>query len=589
LIITDLDDPQIEKAKASKQYDYSISLLERPDHTHYMVIDNWNTSDPADFRRLTWRIEKKANWKTRAKALLQRFSDFDERKKRFQEFLLLNALSADTDIGYSAGRYYDRKTALTLSFDAAYSRYRDESVRHRHYLQAGTEIVGATGVRSMQYFTSLVGPVKPWRSNINESKTRLSSNAESDLDEGLLSDDENYYSQVRSQGLDPSEATLLTVARSSAKEYAFEFRDEVSINDHINTTLGGFIVGRVLHEFGRLFSSGTDSQSTQLLRAAFGVPQRYNNWISKTKTDNRFDLDSTGFKPDVWGNANLFASSEAPRNPHLRQEAKTGSVGFDGQVIDIPLFESPGHAQRLITDTVFASAFLRKGLTSDSLENFKVFAKTTLAAYYEKDLGRDSEGNLTGHNLFIGPSMGLEIEDANNAFQQGKDDRTDFHGLVHVAGGTLDLTAYTHGYRIRCIIDVYGDLALMRSYAFERYQNSHDVSHAQDTLKDHDYYYGGGLTRAIGLVLNHDKFEGGVSVSDTRVGMIHHPILPSQTDEGGVHDRRETAEVWVAYQLTDSLKIRFGVEKNIRSGSVGDTNLTGSDIRKTATLIYTLK
>lgn len=578
MVVSDLNSPEIVKAKESNQYDYSISLIARSNQTHYLVIENWTSNDPSDFRRFVWHIEEKANWKIRTKSLLARFYDFDGQKKRLREFLLVNGISADTNVGYASGGFFDRQTGSPLSFDAAYSRYRDESVRHRNYLQAGLEIVGSTGTQSMQYLNQVAGPLQSWTS--------------SDFEDSDISDGGLIYSRARAQGLDPAEATLYTVAEKSAVEYAVEFRDEVSINDHINTTLGGFIIGKVLHEFGKLFSSGSETPGTRMLRATFGSPQRYDNWIAKTHTENRLDLDSTGFKPDVWGNASLFASSEVNSNPTIRTQAQSGSIGFDGQVIDIPLFDVPGRAHTLITDTVFASAFIQKGLTSDSLENFKIFAKTTLAAYYEKDLAHDSEGNLQGHNLFIGPSMGIDIEDANNkGHQQDKNYQTDFHGLVHVAGGTLDLTAYTQGFRIRCIIDVYGDLALMRSYAFEQYMNKPETIHSQRRLSEPDYfYYGVGTTSSIGLVVNQGRFEAGATLSDSRSGLLHKPFKSADSsDDTSVHDRRRTTEVWVAYQLSDSVKIRFGLEKNIRSGSVGDTDLTGSDIRKTATLIYTLK
>jgi hypothetical protein len=186
--------------------------------------------------------------------------------------------------------------------------------------------------------------------------------------------------------------------------------------------------------------------------------------------------------------------------------------------------------------------------------------------------------------------MALDIDDTNSSDGNSHTSKADFYGIAHIVGGTVDLTGYSKGYRVRAVLDIYGDFAMMRSYAFDEYAKSHDVSHVQNVTREHDYYYGKGYTTSLGLTVNKGPTEIGARVSDINTSAINSRTrFAADTDSISQKDRRTKAEVWMAYQLNDSLQVKIGAEKNFRSGTIGDTHLSGSDIRKYSTLIYTLK
>ncbi|MFL5814839.1 MAG: DUF3943 domain-containing protein [Bdellovibrionia bacterium] len=595
--ISSPDSAEIQNARNAHEATLYISMIAKPDGSHSLTIENWGTRDSADFHQLSWTIEASADWKLQTQKLLSRFTEFDADKTKLQKFLLINGLTPYSRIGYSAKRFYDRSSGSQLSFDAAYSLFRDENPKQKHYLQAGLEIAALLGASTIHYYVAPKINFPDWEYDLESSiKARANFRAvryddnQFNTNVGHYYAGTVYYTLARSNGLDRMESLLYTFAASSAWEYIAEYREVVSINDQINTTLGGFIIGEALHEIGRLFASGSDTLQTRILRATFGSPDHFNSWLSQKTSGSKLNLSETGFKPDVWGKAGIYYSHDANVSPFSKTGDKASRIGFDAQVIDIPLFEEPGHVRSLLTDTVFASFLWEHGTNDETLEDFKLFAKTTLAAYYEKNLGRDAQGNLSGYNLFVGPSMALDIDDTNSSIGNSHSDKADFHGIAHIVGGTLDLTAYTKGYRIRAILDIYGDFAMMRSYAFDQYAKTHDVSNVPNVTRHHDYYYGTGYTTSLGLVVNKGRFEAGAKVEDIRTDVLNSRTrFAADTDHISQQDRRTKAQAWVAYQLNDSVQVKIGAEKNIRSGTVGDTNLSGSDIRKYSTLIYTFK
>jgi hypothetical protein len=597
IVTSSPDSAEIQDARNAHAASLYISMIAKPDGTHSLAIENWVTSDPADFHKLSWTIEAPADWKFQTRKLLSRFADFDADKKKLQKFLLINGLTPSSRIVYSAKNFYDRNTGNQLSFDAAYAIYREETPRQKHYLQAGLEIAATIGISVVNYYVAPESNYPDWEYNLRSSlKDRADFRAvryddnKFKTNTGHYFAGATYYVLARSNGLDRMESLLYTFAASSAWEYIAEFREVVSINDQINTTLGGFIIGEALHEIGRLFASGSDSLQTRMLRAVFGSPDHFNSWLARKTSGHQLDLSQTGFKPDVWGKAGIYYSKDTNVSPFSKNGGKAAQIGFDAQVIDIPLFEEPGQVRSLLTDTVFASFLWEHSINNDAMNTFKMFAKTTLAAYYEKNLGRDSKGKLSGYNLFVGPSMALDIDDTNSLDGDSHTSKADFHGIAHIVGGTLDLTAYTNGYRIRAIVDVYGDFAMMRSYAFDEYAKTHDVSHVPNVTREHDYYYGLGHTTSVGVVVNKGRFEAGAKVEDIRTNVLNaRTRFAADTDHISQKDRRTKAQAWVAYQISDSVQVKIGAEKNIRSGTIGDTNLTGSDIRKYSTLIYTFK
>jgi len=553
--------------------------------------------DSSEPDHLSWEINDNQEMPSVQK-LLKKYSDFDGSKRDIKKALLFHGISESQNIGVnSSAQVIEKSSGRGLTFEEAYELFLSENTRQKNYLAAGLQIAATLGVWTSLYYAV------PADSNVNSEdwdfNSKTSWRARFVTGEALRFDDNafntnrnhyyagvGYYLIARESGLSRLESLLVTAATSSFWEYISEYREVVSINDQINTTLGGFIIGEAAHQIFKIFQAGGNSPLNRVLKSVFQSPRRFSNWLEyKAGGRNAAAFADFDSKPDIWGKLDFYAGSL--QRGHGSQKSKT--FGFDGQVYNIPMFEEPGRVRTLLMDDTVYSRLSAESTSGLNLESFKFYAKTTLAAIYDKNLSKVSKGRLEGYNLIVGPSMGLEInqETSDNAVASGLDQQ----GLVHVMGGTVDLIIYSKGVRFRCVLDIYGDFAMMRSYAYETYAAQVGTAGIQSVLQKRGYYYGFGNTQSVSAIANYQSWELGAKFQTSAASMIDQKTRFYENEDPtlSASDRITNAKVWVAYQLTSSLRLEAGLEKIIREGRMQNTNAGSTDLRRYGRLFYTYK
>jgi hypothetical protein len=198
------------------------------------------------------------------------------------------------------------------------------------------------------------------------------------------------------------------------------------------------------------------------------------------------------------------------------------------------------------------------------------------------------KGSLEGYNLLIGPVTALEI-DQERVNGNNSNPKSDFRGTVHVMGSTLDFIGYKNGLKMRFTLDLYGDFAMIRSWAFESYKANHDVTGVASVLANQDYYYGFGTTIDIKASAEYGRFEVGASLQKTNESMINYKMrfYNTETKQLNPTDQIVTAKAWLVYKLSSNTKLEFDFEKIQRQGSIaGGNEVFSNEIIKTAKLIY---
>lgn len=410
-----------------------------------------------------------------------------------------------------------------------------------------------------------------------------------------------YYTIARSNGLSRFSSVLYNAIASTAWESLVEYREVISINDEINTIWGGFIIGETLHELLKIFQSGPNNFLNNSFKYVFEAIYGFNDGVAKESP--YYPLD---FKPDVWAKLDIYAGvyTESYSPKIIQQHGLAKNFGVDAQLIDIPMFEEPGSIDEILTDDVFTQLTLWNDTGEADFSRFALFAKTTLGAYYKKDLKVDFEDKLNGYNLFIGPSVAVDFKKENREILN-----ENFYSVIHVLGSTLDLTQYFHNTRIRCVFDVYGDFSMMQASAFPLYAATHDISHVQSVLKNYNYYYGAGYSVNGWIKGQVGPIDVGGSIyyknanlmpQRTRFGLNNRPI----TEKGGcgewckqiesiqlrISDQRIDSAIWVSIRPIDNLRVQFSIERSDIIGTITSWNsVHNTEIRKMLRLIYSFR
>lgn len=207
-----------------------------------------------------------------------------------------------------------------------------------------------------------------------------------------------------------------------------------------------------------------------------------------------------------------------------------------------------------------------------ALSELKMIAQTAWMAYYDKKLTEDAKGDLQGYNILITPMSGIDIRTAKEQLPTGDVAYKDMVASVNVFGAKMNLVGRIHGITFRAEMAVMGDFAMVTSFALKEYKKTNDISGAPSVVKDQGYYYGSGMTGIFGLSANYDRFEVGANVKSDAFSSINERArdMETVTKNLDMTDQRNEQELYVRLHIKKNLKVKCGVARSTRSGTVDD-------------------
>jgi hypothetical protein len=589
----EVDANVITNFESQKNYGTKVQLIKDDKNSkNKLLIVNLKPVDSTDPIDARWEIENSTDGLIAIRKIIKRYNIFSVNKNQLKKELVEAALNDKIN---------------DYNFAQTYNTFINQDPKNRRYAAAGLVIASSLGLSTLGYYSSS-GTNNPnnrdWDFNAKESiKARLVSQEALRFDDNHFSTNAGhylagtyYYDAARTSGLGRLDSLLFTFAGSSAWEYLGEYREVVAINDQINTTLGGFVLGEAIFQTVRIFQKGPNTGVNRIMRSLFGLPEKGNAWLENSISHEKraYDINLSSEQLDFWSKLDLYAQVEKSNDKDRDHVVK--KVGLDAEVINIPMFEQPGQVKQMLTDSVLSDLMIEKG-AGGNIDTLKIFAKTTLAAYYVKNLHMSEKEQLEGYQLFIGPTAAFDVNEMTVG-ENPRSNGSDFRGVVHVLGNTIDLSFYTHGYKIRATLDVYGDFAMIRSWGFDaatedkyKHVGRTKVDAAfpvQSVLRNEGYYYGAGVTGALRVTVEKGNFEAGASYEDINSSMINGRarFYESNTINPHAHDNVEDYKGWVAYSVSNSLKIEIGAEKINRSGTALGKTITTSEVVKYGRLIY---
>ncbi|MCE0723900.1 MULTISPECIES: DUF3943 domain-containing protein [Legionella] len=499
--------------------------------------------------------------------------------------------------------YTIQETAFQVMFT------KNHTTTQKNYLLAAGETVAFLIGYTIRYYNNHEFNAVDWDFTLHSSiKNRLNGSAVR-FDDNLFATNRGhffagagYYSIARLNGLNRFYSILYTAAASSIWEYVTEFREVVSINDQINTIWGGFVIGETYNEVIKIFQYLPSTPLNNALGCVFKAPKYFLDLFSvkiyKEAPRNYFDSNYSpwsmfdiysGYFTTQYELPKLFSHSPANGKSNLSGVY----FGLNTQLIDIPMFEQVGEVNDFLTDNVFGQ-LLFEDYYNSKFNTLNFFAKTTLGAYYSKKLSYDKRGYLKGHNLFIGPSVAVQIK--------MDDVLNDFYSALHLLGLTIDMTTYLNNFKIRSVLDIYGDFTMMNAYAFQRYKIDHDVQNEFSVLRNFGYYYGMGYTTDALFTVDYKRGQIGGGIININANMIPNRSrffrphtgcggwCKKETTKLNLSDFRLNIYAWASFKLINHVKIQLSVQKNEITGKIrGWGKEQRSETSKAIALVYSLQ
>lgn len=578
---------EIEESKATGEFQYQLLFHENSDHTiRFTIINHRQDRDDTDFQKAGWILaanSEEIQMQDLTK-LIRHLTTVDQQERAIKEMVLVNGIEDSENVMLgSNGEYYSKKTYRKVEFKDAYNTFKEENIKHKNFLRASIEIIVLNGLGgALPYYTltseenSRDWDYKGWsgfrKKMSNRSAIRFDTN-EKMTNIGHAFAGFVDYTAARSNGLNRLESFLLGFAASTVWEYFAEVHERVSINDEIVTPVGGMVIGEVYYQFGKFFNSGSNTLPNRILKAIFGGPNQFNAWIEKQNLPQARNVDEYGFNADVW---HQFSASigYGLAETGARNTSSSGlALELDLRLFSQKTYNKEGKIKEFMKDTAYVQFKTEGKFGEDAMSEIDALMKLALAGYYSQNTERDEKERLNGYSFFVGPTMAASYS-GTKKFGNVTDD---WMGVINVLGSTMDLVVFVKDVRIQMTVDIYGDFAMVRSYAIDDYFKKHGKTGVKAILADQGYYYGMGTTSSGSFSVSYKGFEVGTSAQYQTYRVIDGFDRREEEldDHTRTKDNRLNLKTWISHPLyKKNVKMVYSYEHITREGSAGEIKRT---------------
>jgi hypothetical protein len=297
-----------------------------------------------------------------------------------------------------------------------------------------------------------------------------------------------YYLIARNHNLSRTESFLWSFGASAINEFFIEFTEVASISDLVVTPVAGFTIGEAMYEFGKYFrcAKNKDDLLYKMLAAVMDPIALVNSFIWSDMHGKYFKSDSCPFT-SLQKDISIFSGMSVGYHENTDNFNADLIFGFHGKLYLIPQYGQEANINRFFETPILSETGIEIGVTDKGVENIRFFAKTVWASYYRQNIARDYAGKTTGSGFFVGFASAFEH------IQYDTGEFKDWIGALHVFGPSMELTSFHRAGYVRIGLDVFGDFAMVRSYAFDEYKKGHRVDNIKSVLMEEDYYYAYGV------------------------------------------------------------------------------------------------
>lgn len=147
------------------KFDYWINLVERTDRSFVLTVQNWKSSDDTDYRSSRWTINSKKGplrvpvtreaQMTEIERILTKFVQFEGTRDVFKIWIMAEMIEQSKKVKIKDGIFIDA-AGKVITADEAYTVFKEESVKQKHFLRTMMEISAILGMSTYAYWANPV-------------------------------------------------------------------------------------------------------------------------------------------------------------------------------------------------------------------------------------------------------------------------------------------------------------------------------------------------------------------------------------------------------------------------------------------------
>jgi hypothetical protein len=424
-----------------------VSSIEEPEKTGFIYevrvspqnnqfvlqVKNLQRQSHVDFEELSWSTQKLDRKKLHSGllSLLNFLRDHYFNSAVLKESLLRNDYTYATYVQEvyaldkswmfittqdSRVQYEDTRPQWDIQDDSASN---PESKRKKNVLRTSWEIAGLLGIAQGLYYLFEEANHTDWDYTVEDFPERLTTWEHWKMDDNRKKFNLTHvysgslpYAVSRSNGLTIFESYFATLIFSSIWEIGAEYREVISINDQIVTTMGGAAIGETLYQMGQALRQ-RPGMITQGFAAILDPMGTLNYWL-----DGRAHLYGdhsmqTEQHAAFTGHIGYALTKDEDDHGHGASQPHLLTFGIRGLVNNAGVY-APGTAQKWLNNTVVSQLLVQAKFSTENLEGFYTLSRNILAGYHKKDITVDANNQLQGYSLLVGPANGIEYRSQQN-------------------------------------------------------------------------------------------------------------------------------------------------------------------------------
>jgi Domain of unknown function (DUF3943) len=580
----------------SRSFNYHLRVTKNNDDSLAVDLTNWNRIHESDFKTLGWNFEDSKSGKiTKEDAFVKVIGNiflFASNDLAYKAGLLANGAFESNYIEYDEknGVFREKMTDDPISINRAFSLFEGESERHANYLKAGITIGVQLSAALAIYYKNLV-----YNSTDFDYTFKSGLKAKLFTGEAIKYDDNDkfanyghtfagvsYYQTARANGFTSLESALITFASSATWEF-MEYQEVFSINDQIITPVGGYVIGEATYQIACALVT-KDSILAKTLGYTINPNLAFAHGIDQFNKTNRFRSQPECNKRR-WSDISVYVGLEKGQKAYEPSENNDHLLGMRALVINIDNYNKEGKDGKVVLDTSMAKMLVENNGNQGILD-LKVIAQVVMAAYHQKNISKDENGQLRGYDVILG------VGSASTWYDRGdKEDskNEDFYGTINILGANAHANIHFKGFNIRADFGLYGDFAMVKSYSLEAFKDSRggDLNDQAGVVRKRGYYWGVGASALAAISVSKDRFEVGYEGQHSSAKSINERHRNEATSNDVFRDSFHQNKFYVSFSLTKNLTLQISREYNMRNGSVnGNHKAKGREKRTMGSLVY---
>jgi hypothetical protein len=290
-------------------------------------------------------------------------------------------------------------------------------------------------------------------------------------------------------------------------EFAFEFKEMVSVNDVIVTPAAGVPIGEFLHKLGVYLNSADRPGTTmQAVQWSLGAPVQLGRALDGADPPPVRARDRLGLSSEIWHDFELDTALHLAHGQRP-DEYVLGRAGFRGRLVSLPGYLRPGSFGRFFSNADLALLELRTEVSRFGA-GFEMTADTLLLGYHSQRI-EGAYAPAYGHAATIGASIAfrfLESEAHNLAEELGAvyepvppiaynvHKYNEQYSAAHLPGPALDWHVFAPGVRLEVSARAHPDFAGIGALAYSDWAEAYPDERGKAILLKQGYFYGWGAS-----------------------------------------------------------------------------------------------